>query len=313
LYAEFYLHYDVDYTDFPGHVGQGQGRLSERFRPADTPAPVNKRAMVGPNLLVMPRGPQMVSAGQSVPDASIRTEMFSSIATVVTQLHDISSDRCSRYMLRSRGTAPTFASSSAPVHDDYGVVDLPSSVDISAIVEVDALQRLSSCLSSDLLDAYRAVSTLTGIPLRDMTSQIIRHILSRTAVPEDSQRQEDILAPSTAPAATEAQATAPAATEAQATAPAATEAQATAHVATEAQATTPAATEAQTTAPAPATEDPTAPLPTQDVSARHRGLFTSMLSDQGRAIQLDIDTTFSLHDSDISQIGRALHDATVNF
>ena len=84
LYAEFYLHYDVDYTDFPGHVGQGQGRLSERFRPADTPAPVNKRAMVGPNLLVMPRGPQMVSAGQSVPDASIRTDMFSSIATVVT-------------------------------------------------------------------------------------------------------------------------------------------------------------------------------------------------------------------------------------
>jgi hypothetical protein len=210
----------------------------------------------------------MVSVGQSVPDASIRKQMFSSIATVVTQLHDISSDRCSRYMLRSRGTAPTSASSSAPIHDDYGVTDLPSSADISAIVEVDALQRLSSCLSSDLLDAYRAVSTLTGIPLRGMSSQIIRHILSRTPVPEDSQRQDDIPAPSTAPAATEAPTTAPA-----------------------------PATE-DPTAPGPPIEDPTAPTPTQDV---------------GRTIDLDADTTFSLHDSDISQIGRALHDATVNF
>ena len=160
---------------------------------------------------------------------------------------------------------------------------------------MNALQRLSSCFSSNLLDAYQAVSTLTGIPLRDMTSQIIRHILSHTTVPEDSQRQEDIPAPSTAPVATEAQDTAPA-------------------PATEAQGTTPApATEAQGTAPALATEDPIAPPPTQDVSARQHGLFTSMLSDQGRAIQLDIDTTFSLHDSDISQIGRVLHDVTVNF
>ena len=101
LYAKFYLHYDVDYTDFLGHVGQGQGRLSKRFRPADTPGPVNKREMVGPNLLVMPRGPQMVTACESPLDASIRTQMFSSIATVATQLHEISFDWCSRYMLRS--------------------------------------------------------------------------------------------------------------------------------------------------------------------------------------------------------------------
>lgn len=42
LFVEFHLHYDVDYTDYPGHVGQGRGRLSKRFRPADTPAPINK-------------------------------------------------------------------------------------------------------------------------------------------------------------------------------------------------------------------------------------------------------------------------------
>ena len=37
-----------------------------------------------------------------------------------------------------------------------------------------------------------------------------------------------------------------------------------------------------------------------------------MLLDQGRTIDLDADTIFSLHDSDISQISRALHNATVN-
>ena len=112
-------------------------------------------------------------------------------------------------MLRSRGTTPTAASSSTPVDDDYGVADIPSPVDISTVLEVDALHRLASYLASDLLDAYRALSTLSGIPLHDMSSQI-RHILSHTAVPEDSQRQEDIPTPSTAPTATQAQATTPA-------------------------------------------------------------------------------------------------------
>ena len=87
------------------------------------------------------------------------------------------------------------------------------------------MHHLTSYLASDLLDAYRALSTLSGIPLRDMSSQI-RHILSRTVVPEDSQRQEDIPAPST----------------------------------------TPTTTQAQATAPAPATQDPIEPPPTQDLS-----------------------------------------------
>ena len=104
-------------------------------------------------------------------------------------------------MLRSRGTTPIDASSSTTVDDDYGVADIPSPIDIFAVLEVDALHHFSSCLASDLLDAYRALSTLSGIPLRDMSSQI-SHILSRTVVPEDSQRQEDIPAPSTTPAAT---------------------------------------------------------------------------------------------------------------
>lgn len=90
-------------------------------------------------------------------------------------------------MLRSRGIAPTSTSSSAPVDDDYGVTDLPSLVDISTVLEVDALHHLSSCLTSDLLDVYRAISTLIGIPLHEVNSQI-RYILSCTIVLEDSQR-----------------------------------------------------------------------------------------------------------------------------
>ena len=50
----------------------------------DTPAPINKRAMVGPNLLVMLRGPQMVATGQSVPDDTIKTHIYLSIVTVTT-------------------------------------------------------------------------------------------------------------------------------------------------------------------------------------------------------------------------------------
>lgn len=213
----------------------------------------------------------MVVVGQTIPDDTLRTQIYWSISTIASQLHKISSDRCGRYMLRSRGTIPTAASSSAPVSDDYGVVDIPSPLEVSAILEVDALWHLGSYLAFDLLDAYRALSTVIWIPLRDIPSQI-HHILSCTEGSEGSQRQEDIPAPSTAPSATQAQAT----------------------------------------APAPTTQDPTAPAPTQDVTTRQPGLFTSMLSDQGRTIDFDGDTIFSLHDLDISQIDRALHNTMVN-
>ena len=63
--------------------------------------PVNKWAMVGPNLMVMPRGAQMVDVGQHVPDETLRTHLYSSITTVATQLQEISSNRCGRYMLWS--------------------------------------------------------------------------------------------------------------------------------------------------------------------------------------------------------------------
>lgn len=99
LFAEVHLQHDVDYIDYPGHVGQGLGRLSERSRSMDTPMPINKWAMVGPKLLVVQRGTKMVVAGQSIHDDTISTQIYSSIATIATQLQEIYFDLCGRYML----------------------------------------------------------------------------------------------------------------------------------------------------------------------------------------------------------------------
>ena len=54
LFVEFHLHQEVDYTNIPGHAGQGQGRFLDKFKHADAPVTVNKWALIGPKLLVMP-------------------------------------------------------------------------------------------------------------------------------------------------------------------------------------------------------------------------------------------------------------------
>ena len=154
LFTKFHLQHDVDYTDYLGHVGQGLGRLSKRFRPVDTPMPLNKWAMVGPNLLVMLRGRQMVIVGESVLDDTIKTQIYLSIATIATQLQEISLDQCGRYMLQYRGTISTTTSSSTSFDDAYGVVDIPSPLEVYVVSNVDALHCLGSYLPSDLLDAY---------------------------------------------------------------------------------------------------------------------------------------------------------------
>ena len=106
-------------------------------------------------------------------------------------------------MLQFRGTIPTNASSSTPVDDAYAVADIPSPLEVLVVSDVDALHHLGSYLASDLLDSYQALSTVTGIPLPDISTEI-NHILSRTTGSQGSQRQEDIPTPSIAPAATQA-------------------------------------------------------------------------------------------------------------
>jgi hypothetical protein len=139
--------------------------------------PIDKRAMVGPNLLFMPRGPQMTIAGLTVPDDIVRNQILSSISIGATHLQEISLDRCGRYMLRCHGPISIGASSSTRAGDLYDIVDIPSPLEVLAISHVDALHRMTSYLASDLLGSYQALSIVTGIPLCVISGHI-NHILS---------------------------------------------------------------------------------------------------------------------------------------
>lgn len=55
LFVEFHLHQELYYTDILGHARQDQGRFSYKFKDPDAPVLINKWALIGPNLLVMPK------------------------------------------------------------------------------------------------------------------------------------------------------------------------------------------------------------------------------------------------------------------
>ena len=107
----------------------------------------------------------MAVVGESVPDDTIRTQIYSSIATVATQLQYIYFDWCGRYNLWSQGTVPIVASSSTTIDDAYLVANIPSSLEALTVSDVDTLHHLGYYLASNLLDSYRALSTVTRIPL----------------------------------------------------------------------------------------------------------------------------------------------------
>ena len=71
-------------------------------------------------------------------------------------------------MLRSQSTIPIAASSSTLVDNVYVVTDIPSLLEVLVVSDVDALHHLGSCLASNLLDSYRTLSMVIGIPLRDI-------------------------------------------------------------------------------------------------------------------------------------------------
>ena len=57
-------------------------------------------------------------------------------------------------MLHSRGTISTAASSSTRVDDAYGIEDIPSPLEVFAILDVDASCHMASYLAADLLGSY---------------------------------------------------------------------------------------------------------------------------------------------------------------
>ena len=71
------------------------------------------------------------------------------------------------------------ASSSIGFDDLYEIVDITSLLEVSIILDVDALHHMASYLASDLLGSYQALSIVMGIPLRDIGGHI-NHIFSCT-------------------------------------------------------------------------------------------------------------------------------------
>lgn len=169
LFAEFHLGYDVDYTDLPPHAGQGRGRYQDKCRRPDIPQPPSKRALVGQNLLVLPKGLEAYTGAGQVAAEDTRLDMYSSIATIATQVEQFSSDRVGRYMLRSRTSAGV--SPSSPFYDPYIRFDLPTPDEIGRLPE-DRVREISGMLVSDLLAAYQRISTLHGIEPRDLPTFI---------------------------------------------------------------------------------------------------------------------------------------------
>ena len=91
LFAEYHLHQEVDSIDILGHAGQCQDRFSDKFRHPDAPAPINKWALIGPNLLVMARHLELATVGVRVV-GDTRRDVYERIATISTQVHEMSSD-----------------------------------------------------------------------------------------------------------------------------------------------------------------------------------------------------------------------------
>ena len=124
----------------------------------------------------------MTATSSNVPNDTVRSQIFSSIAIVSTQLQEISSNRCGRYMLRYHGSVFTGASSSIGADDLYEMEYIPSPLEVSAISDMDAFCCMASYLASDLLGSYQALLTIMGIPLCDIGGHI-NHIFSCTIGP----------------------------------------------------------------------------------------------------------------------------------
>ncbi|XP_057872684.2 transcription factor MYB28-like [Cryptomeria japonica] len=137
------------------------------------PSPVNKWALIGPNLVVLLKSADLEHVADSVPD-NTRQSIFSSIVAIATHVDEMTSDQVGRYLLHSRTSIHD-----ASVSDDpYVRVDIPSSMDVARMHDIDPLRQISACLSSDLLDSYQVIAMEHGIPLEDSPS-FVRRVLGR--------------------------------------------------------------------------------------------------------------------------------------
>lgn len=71
------------------------------FRGPNAPQPANKRTLIGPNLLVLPKILEVARATDSAPDDT-RQSIFFINATIDTQVNKMTSYHVGRYFLYSR-------------------------------------------------------------------------------------------------------------------------------------------------------------------------------------------------------------------
>ncbi|XP_057832472.2 uncharacterized protein LOC131043295 [Cryptomeria japonica] len=175
LYAEVHLHLDVDYTSIPRHAGHGKGRLADKaqYRRQDLPPPIDKRKLVGPNLLFLLKHLKFGETTESTHTPS-SCGIFKSIATIANQVDQLTSDTLSRYTLHHQFSVPPTEATSNN-YDPSIRANIVSPHDVAQMTGVDELRRLYICLSRDLIDAYRFISEEFGIPLDAVKTHIRRY------------------------------------------------------------------------------------------------------------------------------------------
>ncbi|XP_057865955.2 uncharacterized protein LOC131073526 [Cryptomeria japonica] len=189
----------------------------------------------------------------------------------------MTSNRVGRYLLRSQTTIARATNATSNSGTDlYACVDIPSPLDARQLTKVDPLQWMSALLSNDLLDSYSTLSSLLGIPLKDVPTQV-RQLVHRDyggrASQGDMGREEGVPVHLTTPPP---------------------------HIDVD-----------PTPPPQPTPVDPTPepPRPTPMTfipPAQAHGHYTSMLVHglEDASLDLDVDDV-SFHSSKISMIGRA--------
>lgn len=116
---------------------------------------------------------------------------FFQIATIATQVNKMTSDHVGIYFLHSH-TKILATDDASNSYDPHVRANIPSSMDVARIHKIYPLRQMSTCLSSDLLDAYQVIAMEHGISIEE-ASTYFRSVLGRLVAcshggePTDSQ------------------------------------------------------------------------------------------------------------------------------
>ena len=160
----------MNYTDLPGHLGQGRGKLADR---QSGHPPLAHRS------IVKERAPAISPMlGPSADEAMRTTQLcgvLQGVGEITAVVRSISSDEVGQYLMsRWHSRSSSYASSSG---DLYSAVGIPSLASLEGLTGVLARDTTIG-LAEDLLDTYRFVSEHLDISITDV--QDLVHGSTRT-------------------------------------------------------------------------------------------------------------------------------------